>query len=132
MTKKKKNDFETKTIEVIVNKLLLLQSDQTLIFVNDWKTSFSSLPTTNHRLHTFLFSSSRPSIASFENSGAIGVLPKHKRLESWKRRKRRRQRLSNFGEVSKQICCASCGTCVEQRHWRITYSSTSKDLSKYE
>jgi hypothetical protein len=37
---KKKNGFETKTIEVVVKKLLLLQNDQTLIFVEDSKVSF--------------------------------------------------------------------------------------------
>jgi hypothetical protein len=40
--KQKKNGFETKTIEVVVKKFLLLQNYQTLIFVEDSKVSFSS------------------------------------------------------------------------------------------
>jgi hypothetical protein len=61
----KKNDFEIEIVEIIVKKLLVLQSNQTLIFVEDSKVSFSSLPTTNHRLCTFLLLSSRSSIVFF-------------------------------------------------------------------
>jgi hypothetical protein len=54
----KKDDFEIEIIEVVIKKFLQVQSDQTLIFVEYSKVFIPSLPTINHRLHTFLLSSS--------------------------------------------------------------------------
>jgi hypothetical protein len=62
---KKKNNFETKTIVIVVKKVLFFQNDQTLIFVKDSRVSFPSLLATNHHLHTFLLSSSKAKIIQF-------------------------------------------------------------------